>query len=222
MAPAIALSRPRSLPPATVDELIANAMVLEVPRGVVDLLQGHDGIHAALIVSGRLRAFGTTEDGRQMTVRYVRAGDLVALSSVHARRSAALGEQALMPSRILRFHPGAIVGLAHSDLAVANLVAEDNAYRVFDYIDASHSCVDGAVVIDLGALRGVTVDARTAQVGGGARWSDLGRATAAHGLATTGGLISHTGVGGLTLGGGIGWLMHKHGLAIDNLVGAEV
>ena len=87
-----------------------------------------------------------------------------------------------------------------------------------------HSCIDDAVVIDLGALRDVAVNAHraTARVGGGALWSDVDRATAAHGLATTGGLISHTGVGGLTLGGGIGWLMRKHGLAVDNLVGAEV
>jgi FAD/FMN-containing dehydrogenase len=87
-----------------------------------------------------------------------------------------------------------------------------------------HSCIDDAVVIDLGLLRNVVVDAHrdTACVGGGALWSDVDRATGLHGLATTGGLISHTGVGGLTLGGGIGWLMRKHGLAIDNLVGAEI
>jgi CRP/FNR family transcriptional regulator, cyclic AMP receptor protein len=136
VAEAIALSRLRTLPSATIDKLIANAMILDVPRGVAELLQGRDGIHAALVVSGLLRAFRTTEDGRQMTVRYVRAGDLVALSSVHARRPAALGQQALMASRILRFHPDAILGLTRSDLAVANLIAEDNAYRVFDYIDS--------------------------------------------------------------------------------------
>ncbi|HEX6838077.1 MAG TPA: Crp/Fnr family transcriptional regulator [Polyangia bacterium] len=136
VAEAIALSRLRALPPATVEKLIANAMILDVPRGVVEMLQGRDGIHAALVVSGLLRAFRTTEDGRQMTVRYVRAGDLVAMASVHARRPAALGQQALMASRILRFHPDAILGLARSDLAFANLIAEDNAYRVFDYIDS--------------------------------------------------------------------------------------
>jgi FAD/FMN-containing dehydrogenase len=73
-------------------------------------------------------------------------------------------------------------------------------------------------------MRDVVVDpeARTARVQAGATWADFDAATQAHGLASTGGLISHTGVAGLTLGGGIGWLMRKFGLAADNLIGAEL
>jgi len=85
------------------------------------------------------------------------------------------------------------------------------------------SCDDG-LVIDLSGMRGVAVDAarRIARVQGGARWREFDAATHPHGLATTGGLISTTGVGGLTLGGGLGWLMRSYGLAADNVVGVEI
>jgi FAD/FMN-containing dehydrogenase len=74
------------------------------------------------------------------------------------------------------------------------------------------------------AMRGARVDpeARTARAEGGCLWSDLDRETQTFGLAVTGGIVSHTGVAGLTLGGGIGWLMRKAGLSIDNLRSADV
>ncbi len=83
---------------------------------------------------------------------------------------------------------------------------------------------DDAILIDLSAMRAVAVNtqARVATVGGGALWSDVDAATAAAGLATTGGMVSTTGVGGLTLGGGAGWLMRRFGLACDNLLAAQV
>ncbi|HUL86316.1 MAG TPA: FAD-binding oxidoreductase [Actinomycetota bacterium] len=85
------------------------------------------------------------------------------------------------------------------------------------------TCEDG-VVVDLSPMRTVEVDAeaRVARVQAGATWADFDAATQAEGLASTGGLISHTGVAGLTLGGGIGWLMRKHGLACDNLIAADL
>jgi FAD/FMN-containing dehydrogenase len=89
---------------------------------------------------------------------------------------------------------------------------------------AGTAVCDEGVVIDLSRMRAVMVDpaGRTAWVQGGALWGDVDHETQAHGLATTGGIIGHTGVAGLTLGGGIGFLMRKHGLTVDNLLAAEV
>lgn len=89
---------------------------------------------------------------------------------------------------------------------------------------AGHGTCDGGVLVDLSEMRSVSVDLarRVAKVGGGARWRDVDAVTQRHGLATPSGIISSTGVGGLTLGGGIGWLARQHGLTSDNLRSAQI
>jgi FAD/FMN-containing dehydrogenase len=89
---------------------------------------------------------------------------------------------------------------------------------------AGSSVCDGGIVLDLAGLRAARVDSKRAIVraGGGLTWAQLDRATQRYGLATNGGMVSSTGIGGLTLGGGVGWLMRQHGLTIDNLLAAEM
>ena len=114
------------------------------------------------------------------------------------------------------------------DVVAALAFAQDQgltvSVRAGGHSVAGLSLCDGGVVIDVRGIADITVDADrlVASIGGGAIWADVDRATQAHGLATTGGRVSTTGVAGLTLGGGSGWLERKHGLACDNLVAAEV
>lgn len=111
----------------------------------------------------------------------------------------------------------AAVGFAHAhDLLVA--------VRGGGHSVAGHGTCDDGLVIDLSLMRAVRVDpdARIAVAQPGLNWGELDRATQAHALAVTGGIVSATGVAGLTLGGGIGWLMRKHGLTADNLLSADL
>jgi FAD/FMN-containing dehydrogenase len=89
---------------------------------------------------------------------------------------------------------------------------------------AGRAVTDGGVMVDLSLMKGIHVDpaARTVRAQGGVTWAELNRETQVHGLAVTGGVVSTTGIAGLTLGGGFGWTMSKAGLAVDNLQSAEV
>src|SRR5438067_2150382 len=89
---------------------------------------------------------------------------------------------------------------------------------------AGRATIEGGLMIDLAPMKGIHVDAkvRTARAQGGVLWKEFNRETQLHGLATTGGVVGTTGLAGLTLGGGLGWLMPKYGLALDNLRSAEM
>jgi FAD/FMN-containing dehydrogenase len=125
------------------------------------------------------------------------------------------------PALIVRAHgTGDVV---HA-LALARREGLEVSVRGGGHNVAGRAVVDGGLMIDLAEMRGIAVDPERATVTaqGGVRWRELNDATAAHGLAVTGGLVSTTGIAGYTLGGGLGWLMAKHGLAADNLRAVEL
>ncbi|KAJ5769750.1 uncharacterized protein N7511_001801 [Penicillium nucicola] len=115
-----------------------------------------------------------------------------------------------------------------TDISIALLWAQENnvdlAVKGGGHSTAGTSSSDGGLVIDLSRMKQVTVDTtlKTITVQGGATWKEVDEAGAAHGLAAVGGTVNHTGVGGLTLGGGYGWLSGQYGLTIDNLLSATV
>jgi FAD/FMN-containing dehydrogenase len=126
-------------------------------------------------------------------------------------------------------NPGVIVRCTSTeDVVAAVTFGRENditvAVRGGGHSTPGYSTCNDGIVIDLGPMNQVTVDpdAKTARVGGGAKWGDLDGATQEHGLAVTGGRVSDTGVGGLTLGSGSGWLERKYGVTCDSLVSAEV
>jgi FAD/FMN-containing dehydrogenase len=130
---------------------------------------------------------------------------------------------------ILDRRPAAIVSCATTEDVVAAVrgaraAGLPIAIRGGGHSVAGHSLPDGALVVSLDRMRGVEVDAERglAYAGGGALWDDIDAAAFAHGLAVPGGTFGDTGIGGLTLGGGLGWLMPVAGLTCDNLVAAEV
>jgi FAD/FMN-containing dehydrogenase len=126
-------------------------------------------------------------------------------------------------------HPAAIArchGVADVVDAVklARSLGLDVAVKGGGHNVAGHAAINDGLMIDLSTMKGIHVDARarTARAQGGVLWRELNRETQLHGLATTGGVVGSTGIAGLTLGGGLGWLMPKHGLALDNLRGVEL
>ena len=125
--------------------------------------------------------------------------------------------------------PLAIAQCADSDDVIAGVTFARQQGLVVSVRGGAHSwpgysTTDGGLVIDLAPMKAITVDAtaRTVRAEGGVKWGELDRATQEHGLAVTGGTNSDTGIAGLTLGGGIGWLQRAFGLSCDNLLAADV
>jgi FAD/FMN-containing dehydrogenase len=147
------------------------------------------------------------------------------LQSEHA----AFDEARRVHNGLVDKHPAVIAQCAGSaDIAQAVRFARERsleiAVRGGGHNVGGRATVDGGMLVDLSLMRHVFVEpaARTARVAGGTLWSQVNRETQAHGLATTGGLVSSTGVAGLTLGGGLGWLMPRYGMSLDNLNAVEM
>jgi FAD/FMN-containing dehydrogenase len=165
----------------------------------------------------------TLDDGKITEFRSALRGDLIMNDhpDYESARRVWNGNIDRRPALIARCAGGADVQRAVS-------FARTHSLRL-SIRDGGHSAPgygtnDGGLVIDLSTMKGIRVDpdARSVRAQGGVIWRELDHETQAFGLATTGGTVSNTGIVGLTLGGGLGWLMGKHGLAIDNLISADV
>lgn len=162
------------------------------------------------------------------------AGDLDALQLrvtgiVAEPGSAGYNEAVAIWNGAIDRHPAVVVRCASSaDVANTLSFARDRGLEVSvrggGHGYAGFAVTDGGVMIDLTPLKSVRVDpeAKVAVADGGVTWAELDAAGQQHGLAVPGGFVSHTGIAGLTLGGGMGWLSGQAGLSCDNLAGAEL
>jgi CRP/FNR family transcriptional regulator len=135
VAAAIAKSPLCVLPPATIARLFEHAVLIEVPPGAVPQQHGRGTMVPGFLVSGLLRVFLTTPDGRQVTLRYARSGSLLAIPTLYMKRTGPVSQQALTPCQTVRFWPDTLLEAAAHDAAIANLFASETAGRLFDCID---------------------------------------------------------------------------------------
>jgi FAD/FMN-containing dehydrogenase len=154
-------------------------------------------------------------------------------SSIHGRvlrdGDAGYDEARKIFNAMIDRRPGLIVQPADTGdvVAAVNFARQQNllvSVKGGGHAAPGHAVCEGGVMIDLALLNEIRVDAqgKTASAGGGTKWGEFDAATQAHGLAVTGGRVPSTGIGGLTLGSGSGWLERKLGYTVDNLIGAEV
>lgn len=155
--------------------------------------------------------------------------DILPVGSVTTADSADYGARRLVWNGMINRHPAAIVCPNTTDMVanVVRLAAASGAplsLRGGGHSFPGFSTCDGGIVLDLGRLNQITIDpiSRIADVGGGALLGDLDRASEPHGLVVPAGVVSHTGAGGLTLGGGMGWTSRRFGMTVDNLIGVEL
>src|SRR5436190_7070691 len=167
--------------------------------------------------------------GALMSIEPAAANTFTSLTSALLPGAPGYDEARISFNGLLDRHPAAIVPCATTREVVAAVRVARAAGLPIDvrgggHSVAGHALPDDALVVSLAPMRKVAVDssARLAHAGGGALWEDVDAAAFAHGLAVTGGTFGDTGIGGLTLGGGIGWLVPVMGLTCDNLVEAEV
>jgi FAD/FMN-containing dehydrogenase len=177
----------------------------------------------------------------ELTVTTTTGGDAALEEATVAEFKASLGGQLLLPGEdgyddarklwngMIDKRPALIARCAGAEdvISCVNFARANDllvSVRGGDHSAAGNALCDGGLMIDLSLMKSISVDPakRIARAGGGSRWGDFDRETQAFGLATTGGSVSDTGVGGLTLGGGLGWLAGKYGLACDNLLSADV
>ena len=166
----------------------------------------------------------TTLDNHQLAHLYKRIS-----GPVLTPQDAGYDEARAVHNGLVDRRPALIVRAGTTDdvvgaLALARDAGLEVSVRGGGHNVAGRAVTDGGVMIDLAEMKGIAVDPERATVTaqGGVRWAELNAAAGAHGLAVTGGAVSTTGIAGLTLGGGLGWLMGKYGLAADNLQAVEL